>query len=182
MPRWSVMVATTGAISTALSGCPVSAATSRAMPVRLRQSARFGVSLTVNSVSSNASVARRSEPGVSSDASSSRPPWSSDRPSSRAEHSMPKDSTPRSLAALIVRPGSCAPTLASGTFMPAAAFGAPQTICSGSPPSPASTRQTLSLSAPGCLSALRMRATTTPEKSAAAGVASSTSRPAMVSR
>jgi hypothetical protein len=38
---------------------------------------------------------------------------------------------------------------AQGTFMPAATFGAPQTICSGAA-SPTSTEQSLSLSASGC--------------------------------
>ena len=60
--------------------------------------------------------------------------------SSRAEHSMPWLSTPRSLPTLIRNGlpssagGSSAPTSASGTLMPARAFGAPQTICSSVAP------------------------------------------------
>jgi hypothetical protein len=57
-----------------------------------------------------------------------RPAASSESPSSRAEQSMPKDSTPRSFALRIsMPPGSLAPMVASGAFIPARAFGAPQT-------------------------------------------------------
>jgi len=123
-----------------------------------------------------------SVPTGASSGSASRPAWSSDSPSSRAEHNMPKDSTPRSLAALMAKsPGNFAPTLAHGTFMPTAALGAPHTICSGSP-SPTSTLQSFSLSASGCFSAATIRATTTPLKGGATAWASSTSSPAMVIR
>ena len=123
-----------------------------------------------------------SVPTGASAGSGSRPAWSSDSPNSRAEHSMPEDSTPRSLARLMRKsPGSTAPTSAHGTFMPAAALGAPQTICKASP-WPASTRHTLSLSASGCLSADRISATTIPENDGATGSSSSTSRPDIVSR
>ena len=54
------------------------------------------------------------------------------RPSSRAEHSMPFDSTPRSLAGLMrTSSGSWAPTMATATFSPARTFFAPQTISGG---------------------------------------------------
>ncbi len=50
-------------------------------------------------------------------------------PSSFAEHSIPCDSTPRTLARVITSPaGSRAPTVAQGAFIPATALGAPQTI------------------------------------------------------
>ena len=53
---------------------------------------------------------------------------------------MPRLSTPRSLAFLMVMPlGSVAPTSATGTLSPASKFCAPHTICSGSSP-PTSTR------------------------------------------
>ena len=95
---------------------------------------------------------------------------------------MPEDSTPRILATpIFMPPGMTAPTVASGTLIPAAAFGAPQTICKGCPV-PASTWQTRSLSAFGCGSAVKIFATTIPEKAGATGLASSTSRPAMVKR
>src|SRR5690606_7289523 len=70
-------------------------------------------------------------------------------------------------------------TVASGAFMPARTFGAPQTICSSS--APEDTRQTLSFSASGCLSTLRTSPTTTPARSGAARSTASISRPAMVS-
>ncbi len=55
------------------------------------------------------------------------------RPSSLAEQIMPKDSTPRSLARLILKsPGRQAPMVATGTFMPSATLAAPQMIWSGS--------------------------------------------------
>ena len=95
---------------------------------------------------------------------------------------MPALSTPRILTGLMTKsPGSTAPGTAQGTRMPAATFGAPQTMVRRVP-SPASTSQTDSLSAFGWRSTLRTSATTTPEKGGAAGEASSTSRPAMVSR
>ena len=93
---------------------------------------------------------------------------------------MPKDSTPRSFAFLILKPpGSTAPTLATGTFMPPATFLAPQTICTGSP-SPRLTRHTESLSASGWRSHASTSPTTTPLNSGAAGSTLSTSRPAML--
>ena len=62
---------------------------------------------------------------------------------------MPLDSCPRSLACLSRVPsGITAPGRATATVWPAATFGAPQTICAGSPVA-VSTRQTLSRSASG---------------------------------
>ncbi len=180
----------TGAIAGARSGAPVSAATSRAMPCTLRQCARLGVSLSVNSVSSRRSHCRSSAPGGASAPSSSRPPWSSAMPSSRAEHSMPRLSTPRSLPTLISNAaapsaagGSCAPTSASGALSPTRALGAPQTTCSRPARvcSPAATLQTRRRSALGCGSASTISPTTTPANGGATGRSASTSRPAIVS-
>lgn len=179
--RWSIVTGT-GSAAGAVSGVPVSAATSRATPRMDRQSARLGVSLSVNKVSSRSSAARISVPGRNAAGSSSRPAWSCDRPSSRAEHSMPEDCTPRILATpIFMPPGSSAPTRASGTVRPAAALGAPHTICSRAP-EPSSTWHTRSLSASGWGAMSTMRVTTTPVNGGAAGSVSSTSRPAMVSR
>ena len=87
-------------------------------------------------------------PVGSSAGNSSRPAASSDRPSSRAEHSMPDESSPRSLALLDHGPpGSVAPIVASGAFMPARTFGAPQTTCRVS--LPVATWQSVRLSAFG---------------------------------
>src|SRR5690606_22595233 len=94
---------------------------------------------------------------------------------------MPKDSTPRSLPLPILKsPGKRAPIVASGTFMPCATFGAPQTICNGASCSAARTWHTRSLSAFGCGSTATTSATTTPVKGGATGSVSSTSRPAIV--
>src|SRR5688572_5825903 len=94
---------------------------------------------------------------------------------------MPWLVTPRISAALISRPGSFAPTIASGAFMPTRTFVAPQTTCSG-PPLPMLTSQSVSLSAFGCLATVRISPTTMPLKGGATALRDSTSRPDMVSR
>ena len=94
---------------------------------------------------------------------------------------MPSDCTPRSLAFLILKsPGNFAPTVATATFMPAAALLAPQTICRFSSP-PTLTWQTPSLSASGCCSRDTISPTTTPVNNGAAISTESTSRPAILS-
>src|ERR1700761_8103079 len=183
----SLSFTSTGLISSGFSGAPVIAAVSRATPNTDRQSALFGVSLISKIVSSSFSVSRISWPiGVSS-GKIRRPLWSSESFSSRAEHSMPWLSTPRSFDSLIANcappssaGGSCAPTSATGTLMPGATFGAPQTMFSVAPV-PASTWQTLSLSASGCLTTSSTRPTTIFDVGGATGRRSSTSRPAIVS-
>ncbi|MNS73044.1 hypothetical protein D3C72_1064720 [compost metagenome] len=168
-----------------LSGVPVSADNSRAMPYTDRQCARLGVSLSVNSVSSRFRYSRTFWPRGASSGSSSRPPWSSAMPSSLAEHSMPKLCTPRSLPILILKGwpsspgGSSAPTVAQGMRMPTRALGAPQTMFSSSGP-PTSTWQMRRRSASGCCTASLISPTTMPVKGGATGSISSTSRPAMV--
>ena len=183
--RRSLRLTGTAGNTGSTNGEPVSAATSRAMPYTLRQCARLGVSLRVNSMSSSNSCSRMLRPTTASGASSSRPPWSSANCSSLDEHSMPWLSTPRSLPNLIKKGlpsspgGSAAPTVAQGTRMPARALGAPHTILSGCP-CPTSTWQTRKRSALGCCTASRIRPTTTPLNGGATGSSSSTSRPAMV--
>ncbi len=102
---------------------------------------------------------------------------------------MPWLSTPRSWPSLIANGlaslassagGSSAPTSAHGTLIPARTFGAPQTMLSAVPV-PASTRQTFSRSAFGWRSTASTSPTTTPRNAGAAGRASSTSMPAIVS-
>ena len=70
-----------------------------------------------------------STPTGASAANSIKPLASAAKPSSFSEHNMPKDSTPRSLAFLIVKEpsGIVAPILAKGNFPPATTLGAPQT-------------------------------------------------------
>ncbi|MCY1439301.1 hypothetical protein D9M71_555330 [compost metagenome] len=91
---------------------------------------------------------------------------------------MPLDSTPRSLAFLILKsPGSSAPRVAKGIFRPGRTFGAPQTTWKVS--LPLLTWHTRSLSASGCCSVLSTSPTITPVNAPAAGVTLSTSRPAI---
>jgi hypothetical protein len=59
------------------------------------------------------------------------PAASASMPSSLAEQSMPKDSTPRTVACRISSSGSLAPTRAQAVLSPARALGAPQTMASG---------------------------------------------------
>ena len=95
---------------------------------------------------------------------------------------MPPLSWPRIFVFLMRKsPGSTAPGSAQAVSSPARALGAPQTICTGSA-WPTSTMHTCRRSASGCLAALTMRATTTPENAAATGSRDSTSMPPMVSR
>ena len=122
-------------------------------------------------------------PTGASAGSSMIPSEVSDNPSSFAEHNMPKDSTPRSFAAVMaLSPGSFAPTVASAVFNPARAFAAPQTICSSSPLPPARTLHTCSLSACGWRAASTISATTTPSNGGAAVSMASSSKPDMVRR
>ena len=88
---------------------------------------------------------------------------------------------PRSLPFLILKsPGSTAPMVATGAFIPTRTFGAPQTICKGSP-EPIFTVVTRKRSASGCCSTVNTSPTTTPVNGFAAGDKSSTSKPSMVS-
>ena len=93
--------------------------------------------------------------GVPTTAPSGRtqmPSWLFPMPSSRCEQHMPQLATPRSFDFLILRsPGSTAPTVATGTLMPAAMFGAPHTICTGSS-APTFTDTTCMWSLSGCCS------------------------------
>ena len=175
-----------GVIAGTCSGAPVSAATSRATPSTLRQCAKFGVSLRVNSVSSNCMCARMFWPIGASDASSSKPSLASLTRNSLAEHNMPWLSTPRNWPNLIrngfpsAPGGNSAPTVAHGTRIPTRALGAPHTIPS-SAAAPISTWQTRRRSALGCCATALISPTTTPLNGGATGSSASTSKPAMVS-
>ena len=87
------------------------------------------------------------------------PSWSSEICSSTSDTSMPRLSTPRMVPtpSVMFLPGMKAPGGTNTPFMPARAFGAPHTTCTGSP-SPVSTMQTRSRSAFGCCSAEITRA------------------------
>ncbi len=106
-------------------------------------------------------------PGLSDASSTMIPSWSFPRPSSSSAQIIPKLTSPRILPFFIFSsspPGyKRVPTVATGTFCPAATFGAPQTICTGSS-SPMFTVVTRSLSAFGCCSQVNTSPTTTPRK------------------
>ena len=88
------------------------------------------------------------------------PEWSPPRAISSVARIIPSLTMPRSFAAPSVRPSAiCAPGRATATVWPAATFGAPQTIVTGSP-APTSTVQTRSRSALGCWTASSTRPTT----------------------
>ncbi len=141
------------------SGVSVAAWTSRATPYTHRQSGRLGV---ISSSSTSVAIGSTSASGVptASPASSTMiPSCSVPMPSSSSARIIPRDSCPRSLARLSFVPsGMTAPGAATATIWPAATFGAPQTICAGSP-SPVSTMQTVRRSASGWRSADSTRPT-----------------------
>ena len=121
-------------------------------------------------------------PTTASAASSMMPSCSSPSRSSRIEHNMPRDSTPRMVPIFNSAPvaGMIVPGLANTAFMPACAFGAPQTTCTGSP-APVSTMHSRNLSAFGCFSAETTYATVKSFSRAPASSTDSTSRPMLVS-
>ena len=106
---------------------------SRATPATDRQSGRFGVISSSKMRSDRPRYSANGHPTGASSGRMSSPLWSAPRPSSAAEQFMPRDSTPRSFAFLMVMPlGRVAPTTATGTLSPASKFCAPHTIWSGS--------------------------------------------------
>ena len=168
-----------------LSGAPVKADNSRAIPNTLKQCARLGVSFKVNKVSSKCKCSRMFCPKGASLVSSNKPPWSLAIFNSLAEQSMPSLSTPRSLPTLILKGlpsspgGNSAPTMAQGTLIPTRALGAPHTMLSKLL-CPTSTLQTRKRSASGCCTASLISPTTMPVNGGATGWSSSTSKPAIV--
>ena len=101
----STGVAATGG---AASGMPVMAAMSRAMPSTDRQSARFGVILSVISVSSSASASRRSAPDAArpAEAPASRRVVVDAELARRAQHALRFDAAHRGRARCASPPGS----------------------------------------------------------------------------
>ena len=150
------------------------------MPAMPRQSLRLGVKSTSIDTSSRSKYFLKSSPTGASVASSINPSAFSAMPSSFAEHNIPNDSTPRSLAFLILKlPGNTAPITATGIFKSKRTFEAPQTIESNSSAA-TSTLQRRNLSASGCGSTETTCPTSTPLKSPATGSTASTSKPASV--
>src|SRR6266545_1536885 len=115
--------------------------------------------------------------------SSIMPSWSSEICSSAAEHSMPRLSTPLMVPtpSVMFLPGMKVPGGENTQTRPARAFGAPQTTCTGAPPSPVSTMHTRKRSAFGCCSAEITRAIENGASAFALSSMFSTSRPIMVS-
>ena len=124
---------------------PVIAATSRAIPIMLKQSARLGVILTSKIVSLKSRAVSNGTPKVKFSGSCQIPAELSPVESSASEHSIPSDFSPRKTEDLIVcPPGIVAPTLANGTIFPAFIFWAPQTTLYVWEPSVTSHKDSLS--------------------------------------
>ena len=126
-----------------LNSLPNETALSRARPITERQSGRLEVISNSTTVSLRRSASLMSIPSLSAYSSSrmsmplgSLPGMScSVSSSSPIEQSIPFDSTPRSLPALITTsPGSFATGIAAGTIAPSNTFCAPVTICTTSEP------------------------------------------------
>ena len=96
---------------------------------------------------------------------------------------MPRLSTPRMVPtpSVMFLPGMKVPGGENTLTRPARAFGAPQTTCTGAPPSPVSTMQTRRRSAFGCCSAEITRAIENGASAFALSSMFSTSSPIMVS-
>ena len=170
-----------------LNGISFNTATSRAIPRTLKQSPRFGVIEISSTWLSSPRYSRTSIPTGASTGKINRPSTPSSMSISLPPHSIPCDSTPRSLPFLMANGlsspgagGNLAPINATGALIPTATFGAPHTICRVSPV-PTSTVVTRNLSASGCWVTVNTSPTTTPLKSLATLVKSSSSRPAIVS-
>ena len=96
---------------------------------------------------------------------------------------MPRLSTPLMVPtpSVMFLPGMKVPGGENTLTRPARAFGAPQTTCTGAPPSPVSTMQTRRRSAFGCCSAEITRAMENGDSALALSSMFSTSSPIMVS-
>ena len=92
------------------------AAASLAMPITESQSGLFGVALNSTTVSPVPTMLLISSPSGVSSGSTIMPLCSSVKPSSLSEQIIPKDSTPRSFASLILISPSTAPIFANGTI------------------------------------------------------------------
>ena len=107
------------AISGKRNGWPVNAASSRARPITLNQSGRFGVTSISKTVSPGPRYSENFFPTGASAGKISKPSSPFGKPSSSVEHIIPCDSTPRSFDTLIAKPaGIAAPGNASGTLSP----------------------------------------------------------------
>src|SRR4029077_906909 len=106
---------------------------SRAMPATPVQSGRLGVRLISITGSLAPAQSAYDLPTGASAGKSIMPSWSSEIISSAAEHSMPRLSTPRMVptASVMFLPGMKVPGAEKTPFMPARAFGAPQTTDTG---------------------------------------------------
>ena len=160
---------------------PVRACTSRAMPKRLRQSERLGVTSKSIITSSSPVALAKAVPVVRSSLRTIIPSWLSLSPSSSSAQIIPRDSTPRILAFLICMPlGSVQPGSATATVCPAATLGAPQTMVLTSVPT--STSQTVRRSAFSWGWQELTRPITIPSKRLPRAFTPSNSKPAMVNR
>jgi hypothetical protein len=132
--RWSAMVAATSGTSDNLTWAPAMAATSRATPVSDRQSARFGVSFSVENIVVEIEILadRLPDRRIGRQHQQARGVFGNAQFLGRTEHAGRLDAAhlgdlDREIA------GQLAPGKAHGTRRPTATFGAPQTMVVGSP-------------------------------------------------
>ena len=136
------------------------AATSRAIPVTLRQSGRFGVRSISKTVSAKPRASSNFVPMFNEASSFIMPLASAPRQISASLHSMPSEDCPRITVFSSTDPsGNTVPGNASGASIPALTLGAPQTTENWR--SLNDTRHNFSLSALGCGLISSMRATNT---------------------
>ena len=159
------------------------AETSRATPITLRKSGRFGSTSISRTSSSRPSAVTRSSPGETASVFSTRMPvCTSAIANSRDEHSMPFETTPPMSrgASGSGSTGTRAPGRAQGTRSPASKLRMPaHTTCS---PVPSSTVATVSFCEFGWSSTFTTRATTTPWTPLHGRSTSSTFTPCRVNR
>ena len=144
----------------------IAARKSRATPMCPIASVRLGVKPISNTKSlSTLKTELHGVPGIKAASRTKIPSCSLPSPNSSSAQIIPKLTSPRILPFLIFNSSSPGynrvPTVATGTFCPAATLGAPQTICTASS-APMSTVVIRSLSALGCWTQVSTSPTTTP--------------------
>jgi len=158
--RWFGSSGFTGLTCGTVSRVLCMAAASRATPIRLRQSARFGVRSISNTGSERERAVFKAVPTGRVAFNTMMPSASSPKPSSAELQSIASERWPRISPGWSTVPfGRMVPGRATGASRPGSTLGAPQTT--GRIPPPVSTRQTASRSADGWASTDRMRPTRT---------------------
>src|SRR6266705_123462 len=149
-------------VSGNVSGIPVAAATSLAIPTTESSSGRFASISRSRTASSSPNSDLKSAPTSASPGSTRIPEWSPEMRSSCGEHSMPSDSWPLRVRTErgSERVGTRAPGPAYGTRSPAFMLRTPATTVRSAPPASMRARQSFADS--GWSETSSTRATTTP--------------------